>query len=208
MQPVAPPPELEKVKRTDRGRNTPRHRAGRMGTVVCFCGALTSSGWTQSGEHTDQLWGMCWWPTLGCLSWGVTQSEGWRETGKVRTQAGVCLIWPSSSSCPILFTCLNYLKGALCAPMYEAREGVGKVEKGGCHWYASFLGDDIQAKGDQKAHKTSTTGSSVVFHIQSRHALQALARSLSVPLAANLWCWKTDAQTLCQETLRRLRMQP
>ena len=93
----------------------------------------------------------------------MTQGERWRGTGKVRTQAGVCLIWPSSSSPPILFTCLNYLKGALCALKYEAKGGVGRVEKGDCHCYASFLWDNLHAKGVQKAHRTSTTGSSGVF---------------------------------------------
>lgn len=75
---------------------------------------------------------------------------------KVRTQAEVCPVF-TLLPLPILFTCLNSLKGNLCV-----RQGAGGVEKGTASAIPPSWGLQTD-KREQKGHKTFTIGPSNVL---------------------------------------------
>lgn len=81
--------------------------------------------------------------------------------GKVRTQAGVCLnvalLPPPPPQSPILFTCSNTFKGALCARVYEVG-GQGDYKKGTAVTPPPSGGTE-KTTDQKKVHKTSAFGS-------------------------------------------------
>lgn len=114
------------------------------------------------------------------------------KEGQVRTQAGVCLIWLSSS--PFLFTCSKHLKGALCGLVCELG-GVGRVEKVDCHCCASFSGMVNRQKG---AHNTTFT----IHHSPSRIA-QTCTANFGSFFQCGFCCQPLKLEGRCLNSLTR-----
>lgn len=119
---------------------------------------------------------------------------------KVRTQAGVCLIWPSSypssSLFPILFTCLSDLKGALCVLMCEV--GGRESRKGDCHRCTSFLKDGKQTNRNQKP-----TRHPPLDHQLHSHTAQTCLANSGLLCHCGFCCQALKLEGRCLNSLRR-----
>ena len=89
--------------------------------------------------------------------WEMERDGKGQDTSRGLSNLALLLLSPHPVYLPELFE-----RSSVCTQVW-GKGGVGRVEKGDCHCYASFLWDNLHAKGVQKAHRTSTTGSSGVF---------------------------------------------
>lgn len=120
---------------------------------------------------------------------------------RVATQAGVCPKWASCvSPAPHPVYLLPPSKWSSVCAHARAVEVVKECK--GVYAHSSFFSGGTDT---QQGPEVSTTAASTTLR---QHARQTLPTPLSVAFAVVFSCREADAQTLRQEAVRRLRMQP